>query len=115
MGNVAEKQTSFDLSALRADFPIFKQKMNGKDLVYLDSASSAQKPQIVIDAMTNAMETHYANIHRGLYEFSQTTTKAYEDVRNKVARFIGATSENEIPSIWWRAAGLRRIWIVEMS
>ena len=96
MGEVAEKQTSSYLSALKADFPIFKQKMNGKDLVYLDSASSAQKPQVVIDAMSNAMESHYANIHRGLYEFSQTTTKAYEDVRKKVARFIGAKSENEI-------------------
>lgn len=80
----------------RADFPILAGKMSGKPVAYLDTGASAQKPQAVIDAMKGVMETHYANIHRGLYEFSQTTTTEYEAVRAKVAGFIGAGSENEI-------------------
>ena len=79
-----------DTSDWRADFPIMQKTMNGKPLAYLDSASSAQKPQAVIDTMTGVMETHYANVHRGLYEFSQTTTAAFEKAREKVAGFIGA-------------------------
>ena len=84
------------LSAYRDDFPGLKEPMNGKSLAYLDSGSSAQKPQVVIDAMNTALTKHYANIHRGLYANSQVTTQAYEDVRGKVASFIGAASENEI-------------------
>lgn len=80
----------------RADFPILAGKMSGKPVAYLDTGASAQKPQVVIDAMKDVMETHYANIHRGLYEFSQTTTTEYEAVRSKVAGFIGAGSENEV-------------------
>ncbi|MAZ00195.1 MAG: cysteine desulfurase [Micavibrio sp.] len=80
----------------RDDFPVFQQKMNGEPLVYLDTASSAQKPRTVIDAMTGVMEGHYANIHRGLYEFSQETTASFEAVRGKVKAFINASSENEI-------------------
>ena len=59
--------------------------MNGKPLAYLDSAASAQKPQAVIDAMRAAMETQYANVHRGVYQLSQATTTAFEAVRGKVA------------------------------
>lgn len=80
----------------RDDFPALRETMNGKPLAYLDTASSAQKPQIVIDAMRNAMTHHYANIHRGLYQFSQIMTREYESVRGKVADFINANSENEI-------------------
>lgn len=80
----------------RDDFPIFQQKMSGEPLVYLDTASSAQKPRAVIEAMTGVMEGHYANIHRGLYEFSQETTASFEAVRGKVKAFINAFSENEI-------------------
>jgi cysteine desulfurase/selenocysteine lyase len=80
----------------RADFPILAGKMSGKPVAYLDTGASAQKPQVVIDAMKDVMESHYANIHRGLYEFSQTTTTEYEAVRSKVAGFIGAGSENEV-------------------
>lgn len=80
----------------RADFPVLAGKMSGKPVAYLDTGASAQKPQIVIDAMKDVMESHYANIHRGLYEFSQTTTTEYEAVRSKVAGFIGAGSENEV-------------------
>lgn len=80
----------------RTDFPILSGRMNGKPVAYLDTAASAQKPDVVIEAMKVVMETHYANIHRGLYEFSQTTTTAYEAVRSKVAGFIGAASPSEV-------------------
>ena len=84
------------IADFRADFPILAGKMNGKPVAYLDTGASAQKPQAVIDVMKDVMESHYANIHRGLYEFSQTTTTEYEAVRAKVAGFIGAGSENEV-------------------
>ncbi len=80
----------------RADFPVLQQEMNGRPVSYLDTAASAQKPQAVIDAMNHVMETHYANVHRGLYGFSQQTTTAFEAVRGKVAAFIGAPSDQEI-------------------
>jgi cysteine desulfurase/selenocysteine lyase len=67
-----------------------------KDIAYLDTASSAQKPQVVIDAMTNVMSDHYANIHRGFYDYSQKTTSAYEAVREKIKNFINANSVNEV-------------------
>ncbi|PJB69274.1 MAG: cysteine desulfurase [Alphaproteobacteria bacterium CG_4_9_14_3_um_filter_47_13] len=76
----------------RNDFPILKNN----DIAYLDSAASAQKPQTVIDAMTDVMKHHYSNIHRGLYNFSQVTTKEFEAARKTVASFIGAASEREI-------------------
>lgn len=84
------------LAKYRDDFPALNEPMNGKRLAYMDSASSAQKPQVVIDAMNNVLTHHYANIHRGLYSNSQTTTQIYEEVRSKVARFINANSEHEI-------------------
>ena len=81
---------SFDVDALRADFPILAREVNGRPLVYLDSAASAQKPKAVIQAMTRAMEHSYANVHRGLHTLATETTEAYEVVRGKVAAFIGA-------------------------
>ncbi len=84
------------IESARADFPILAGSMSGKPVAYLDTGASAQKPQAVIDAMKSVMETHYANIHRGLYEFSQTTTTEYEAVRAKVAGFIGAGSADEV-------------------
>lgn len=85
-----------DFSSYRNDFPILSKPMNGRPLAYLDSASSAQKPRVVLDAIAQVYENNYANIHRGLYQFSQETTQAYEGVRTKVSRFINASSENEI-------------------
>lgn len=84
-----------DIGYCRADFPILSEKMHGKPVAFLDSASSAQKPAIVIDKMADVMRYHYANVHRGLYRFSQMTTAEYESVRGKVADFIGA-AENEV-------------------
>jgi cysteine desulfurase/selenocysteine lyase len=96
MGMAQPKNQSFDMSVYRDDFPILSGKMNGKPLAYLDSASSAQKPRVVLDAMKNLYEGQYANIHRGLYQFSQETTTAFEAVRGKVAAFINTPSADEI-------------------
>ncbi|AQU86788.1 cysteine desulfurase [Komagataeibacter nataicola] len=84
------------LRHVRADFPILSQKVHGKDLVFLDSAASAQKPRQVIDCMADTMRTQYANIHRGLYWMSERTTEAYEAVRDQVARFLGAAAREEV-------------------
>jgi cysteine desulfurase/selenocysteine lyase len=90
------KMPAFDVEKIRADFPILKQMVHGKKLVFLDSAASAQKPRVVIDAMTVAMETQYANVHRGLHWMSERTSDTYEAVRGKVAGLINAASEQEI-------------------
>jgi cysteine desulfurase/selenocysteine lyase len=81
---------AFDAEAVRAEFPILSRQVNGKPLVYLDSAASAQKPRAVIEAMTRAMEHSYANVHRGLHTLANETTDAYEGARKAVAAFIGA-------------------------
>ena len=86
----------FDVERIRADFPILGQTVRGKPLVFLDSAASAQKPRAVIAAMTRAMETQYANVHRGPYWLSERTTEAYEAARDAVAHFLGAPSREEV-------------------
>ncbi len=85
-----------DVARIRADFPILGQKIRGKDLVFLDSAASAQKPRAVIAAMTAAMETQYANVHRGLHWMSERTTEAYEAARDAAAALMGAPDRHEI-------------------
>jgi len=87
---------SFDIAAIRREFPILSQKIRGKDLVFLDSAASAQKPRAVIQAMVGAMETQYANIHRGLHWMSERTTEAYELTRDAAARLLNARDRSEI-------------------
>ena len=84
---------TFDVEAVRAQFPILQRQVNGKPLVYLDSAASAQKPRAVIDAMVHAMEHSYANVHRGLHTLANETTDAYEAARRSVAGFINAAPE----------------------
>lgn len=96
MTNAQTKNVAIDISTYRQDFPIFESSMNGKPVAYLDSASSAQKPKIVLDTMRDLYENNYANIHRGLYAFSQETTNMFEAVRGKVAEFINAPSSEEI-------------------
>jgi cysteine desulfurase/selenocysteine lyase len=81
---------------VKRDFPIFDEAVNGKPLVFLDTAASAQKPRVVIEAMTRLMERDYANIHRGVYALSQRATEAFEGGRAKVAAFIGARAVEEI-------------------
>ena len=85
-----------DLAAIRADFPILAQTVRGKPLVFLDSAASAQKPRAVIRAMTEAMETQYANVHRGLHWMSERTTEAYEAARDAAAALMNAPDRHEI-------------------
>ncbi|MCX7380920.1 MAG: cysteine desulfurase [Alphaproteobacteria bacterium] len=88
--------SQFDVTSIRAQFPILGQKVRGKDLVFLDSAASAQKPRAAIDAMVGAMETQYANIHRGLHWMSERTTEAYEAARDAAARLLNAGDRHEI-------------------
>ncbi len=83
-------RTALDVARIRADFPILSQTVRGKPLIYLDSAASAQKPRVVIDAMREAMETQYANVHRGLHWMSERTTDAYEASRQAVADLMNA-------------------------
>jgi cysteine desulfurase / selenocysteine lyase len=85
-----------NVEKIRQDFPILSQTIRGKPLVFLDSAASAQKPRAVIDAMRDAMETQYANVHRGLHWMSERTTDAYEGTRDAVARLINAADRSEI-------------------
>jgi len=87
---------AFDAGQIRKDFPILQRQVNGKPLVYLDSAASAQKPRAVIEAMSHAMEHSYANVHRGLHTLANETTEAYEAARQKVAAFIGAAPDEVI-------------------
>lgn len=86
----------FDVEKIREDFPILKQKIYGKPLVYLDNAATAQKPQVVIDAIRHYYMTDNANIHRGVHGLSQRATEAYEQARVKVQRFIHAADSREI-------------------
>jgi cysteine desulfurase/selenocysteine lyase len=85
-----------DPAALRADFPILRREIHGRPLVYLDSASSSQKPQVVIDAMTEYYEQHNANVHRGIYTIAEEATAAYEGARVATARFINAPDSHEL-------------------
>ena len=86
----------YDVETIRADFPILSRQVNGVDLVYLDSGASAQKPRAVIDAVSHAYSQEYSNVHRGLHFLSNLATENYEAVRGKIARFLGAVSEEEI-------------------
>ncbi|MBN8875793.1 MAG: cysteine desulfurase [Rhodospirillales bacterium] len=94
--NVIAKPAALDVAAIRAQFPILSQTVRGKPLVFLDSAASAQKPRAVIDAMRIAMETQYANVHRGLHWMSERTTEAYEAARDAVAALMNAGDRSEI-------------------
>ncbi|MDO6731918.1 cysteine desulfurase [Marinovum sp. 2_MG-2023] len=86
----------YDVTAIRADFPILAREVNGKPLVYLDNGASAQKPQVVIDAITQAYSMEYANVHRGLHFLSNLATEKYESVRGTIARFLNVADEEEI-------------------
>ncbi|MCB5204128.1 cysteine desulfurase [Neorhizobium sp. T786] len=88
--------TAYDVEAIRRDFPILSREVYGKPLVYLDSGASAQKPQVVIDAVAHAYANEYANVHRGLHFLSNAATDAYEGAREKVRGFLNAGSLDEI-------------------
>jgi cysteine desulfurase/selenocysteine lyase len=94
--NVMTNPAVLDVERIRQDFPILTQTIRGKKLVFLDSAASAQKPRAVIDAMVHAMETQYANVHRGLHWMSERTTEAYEAARDAVAKLMNANDRSEV-------------------
>jgi cysteine desulfurase/selenocysteine lyase len=87
---------SIDAASVRQDFPIFEQLVHGKSLVFLDSAASSQKPVQVLDAMDQVYRTTYANVHRGVYAFSERSTELYDQARERIAHFIGAPSAKQI-------------------
>ena len=88
--------TGYDVAALRREFPVLQETVNGHPLVYLDSAASAQKPQAVIDAERGVYERYYSNIHRGVHRLSTLSTEAYENARDTIGRFLGASSRREV-------------------
>jgi cysteine desulfurase / selenocysteine lyase len=93
---MSEVKAAFDVERLRGDFPVLKQTVHGKPLVYLDSAATAQKPASVVEAIRHFYEVDCANIHRGVHELSQRSTASYEEARAKVRRFLNSRSKNEL-------------------
>ena len=87
---------SLDVARIRDDFPILKQTVNGKPLIYLDNAATSQKPQVVIDALVHYYETENSNVHRGVHTLSQLATDDYEAARDKVKCFINAEDDREV-------------------
>ena len=96
MAVTTRAESRLDVARIRADFPVLSQTVRGKPLVYLDNAATSQKPRQVIEAMSRVFEEHNANIHRGVYEFSERTTAVFEESRAKVAGLINAPSEREV-------------------
>ena len=94
--NSAVAETDFDVEAIRRDFPVLHQEINGHPLAYLDNAASSQRPQSVIDAVRFYEEHDHANVHRGVHTLSQRATDAYEGGREKIRAFINAESSQEI-------------------
>ena len=93
---MAPTLTQFDVLALRREFPILQQEVNGHRLAFLDSGASSQKPRAVIDCLEDYYRRYNANVHRGVYKLSEEATFAFERARGKLARFIGARSQREI-------------------
>jgi len=89
-------QTTFDVEAIRQDFPILARQVYGKPLIYLDNGASAQKPNAVLEAVQTSYAENYANVHRGLHYLSNTATEQFEDARTTVQRFLNAASDEEI-------------------
>jgi len=100
---------SFDVRKIREDFPILKQKVHGKPLVYLDNAATSQKPQAVIDALLHFYLVDCANIHRGVYLLSERSTQAYEDARVKLQRFLNAAEPREIVYVRGATEGINLV------
>ncbi len=88
--------TGLDVERIRKDFPILQREVNGRPLVYLDSAASSQRPQAVLDAMTTYYERHHANVHRGIYTLAEESTALYEGARDAVASLLNAPDRSEV-------------------
>jgi cysteine desulfurase/selenocysteine lyase len=99
----------FDVSSIRADFPILSRQVNGKPLVYLDNGASAQKPQVVIDAVNRAYSEEYANVHRGLHFLSNLATDKYEAVRATIAKFLNVADAEQIVFNTGTTAGINTV------
>ena len=104
-----EAAAGFDVRRIREDFPILKQKMHGKPLVYLDNAATTQKPQAVIDALLRYYLQDCSNIHRGVYVLSERSTEAYEETRKKLQRFLNAAEAREIVFVRGATEGLNLV------
>ena len=109
MADGTSVSSALDLVAIRAQFPILSRTVNGRPLVYLDNAASAQKPRAVIDALVATMEGGYANVHRGLHTLSNEATEAYEAARETVARFLNAPHAD---TIVWTKGGTEAINLI---
>ena len=93
---MGEITTTINVSKIRDDFPVLKRTVNGKPLVYFDNAATSQKPNLVIDSLTSFYRQYNANIHRGVYKLAEEATLAYEEAREKAAKFINARHNEEI-------------------
>src|SRR5499427_7011042 len=92
---ISSPVAQWDLERIRADFPVLRQKVNGKPLIYLDNGASSQVPQVVIDRGSMYLEQEHSNIHRGVHYLSMKATTAYEGAREKVKRFLNAREAKE--------------------
>jgi cysteine desulfurase/selenocysteine lyase len=99
----------WDLQKVRADFPILQTEVNGRPLVYLDNAATSQKPRQVLQALDQYYREQNGNIHRGVHYLSQVATDAYDSARDKVARFIGATSPQEVVFVRGATEGINLV------
>jgi len=109
LGDILAKGPAFDVYRIRKDFPILRQKVHGKPLVYLDNGATTQKPQAVIDAMVRGYAEENANIHRGVHLLSERATKAYEDARGTVQRFLNAAESREIVFVRGTTEGINLV------
>ena len=100
---------SFDVSAIRRDFPILASQVHGKPLIYLDNAATSQKPECVIDALTRFYQRDNANIHRGVHQLSERSTQSYEAARGKVQRFLNAANTREIVFVSGATEGINLV------
>jgi cysteine desulfurase/selenocysteine lyase len=109
MPAVQESTIKFDVARIRADFPILRRRVNGKPLVYLDSAATSQKPQVVLDAITRYYTEQNSNVHRGVHTLSQLATRAYEGARTTICRFLNAADDKEIIFTSGTTAGINLV------
>ena len=100
---------SWDVERARKDFPILQQEVHGKPLVYLDSAATSQKPQVVLDALAGYYVTVNANVHRGVHLLSEKATADYEGARARVQRFLGAARPEEIVFVRGTTEGINLV------
>ncbi|MDQ3011059.1 MAG: aminotransferase class V-fold PLP-dependent enzyme, partial [Acidobacteriota bacterium] len=100
---------SFDVHRIRKDFPILNEKVHGRPLVYLDSAATSQKPQVVLDALQRYYAEQNSNVHRGVHTLSQLATREYEDARVKIQHFINAAESHEIIFTSGTTAGINLV------